>query len=219
MTDKEHIDLTIKFVKSELEGAEAGHDWFHIERVYRIAMQIAKNEKVDTLVVALGALLHDVADSKFHDGNEALGPQIARDFLQSNALDPVIIHQVIEIIKGISFKNTFSGNNVAQRSAELQVVQDADRLDAMGAIGIARAFNFGGYKNRPLYNPAVAPNLKMTKEQYKRSENPTINHFYEKLLQLKDQMNTETGKTMALARHNYMLNFLERFYEEWNGDV
>ena len=219
MSDKECIELTIEFVKRELEGVEAGHDWFHIERVYGIAMHLAKTEQVNTFVVALASLLHDIADSKFHDGNEALGPHIAAEFLQSLGVDPVVINQVTDIIKGISFKNTFSGNKAGQQSIELQVVQDADRLDAMGAIGIARAFNYGGYKNRPLYDPAIEPNLKMTKEQYKHSENPTINHFYEKLLLLKDQMNTETGKTMALARHNYMVGFLERFYKEWSGDA
>ena len=210
------IDRTIAFVKEKLEKAEGGHDWFHIERVYKNAMVIAQQEECDLTVVKLGALLHDIADSKFHYGDETIGPRTARLFLESESVDEQTISHVINIIKNISFK----GGNFGQKfsSKELEIVQDADRLDAIGAIGIARTFNYGGFKNRAIYNPAIAPNLNMSKEEYKKSEAPTLNHFYEKLLLLKDKMNTETGKKIAQARHKYMENFLSQFYAEWKGE-
>lgn len=209
------INNTIAFVKRELAGAEGGHDWFHIERVYKNALLIAKNETCDALVVQLSALLHDIADSKFHDGDESVGPQKARKFLEFEKVDEKIIGHVIDIIENISFK----GGKVERKfsSKELDIVQDADRLDAIGAIGIARAFNFGGFKNRLLYNPEIAPNLNMSKEEYKASQSPTLNHFYEKLLLLKDKMNTAAGKQIALERHQFMENFLSQFYAEWEG--
>lgn len=209
------IELTKTFVKQTLKTAEGGHDWFHIERVYKNSKLIAKNETVDNFVVALGALLHDIADSKFHNGDELVGPQKARAFLFSINVDSVVIEHVVKIIKNISFK----GGNVTQQfsSKELDVVQDADRLDALGAIGIARTFNYGGFKNHKLYDPNVPPKLNMTKEEYKNSKAPTLNHFYEKLLLLKDRMNTNTGKQIALQRHQYMEGFLKQFYAEWNG--
>ena len=210
------IDKTISFVKQKLEYAEGGHDWFHIERVYKNALLIAKEEACDITVVQLGALLHDIADSKFHGGDETIGPKTARAFLESENVSQEIITHVINIIENISFK----GGNFGQQfnSKELEIVQDADRLDAIGAIGIARTFNYGGFKNRPLYNPEIAPNLKMCKEEYKNSEAPTLNHFYEKLLLLSDKMNTPTGKKIAEARHQYMENFLSQFYAEWEGE-
>ncbi len=213
---KEIINNTIVFVKQKLENAEAGHDWFHIERVYKNAMLISKNENCDTTIVELGALLHDIADSKFHEGDETVGPKTARTFLESQKVDQDIINYVIQIIENISFK----GGNFEKKfsSIELEIVQDADRLDAIGAIGIARTFNYGGYKNRQLYNPEIQPNLKMTVEEYKKSEAPTINHFYEKLLLLKDKMNTTTGKQIAQERHAFMENFLKQFHSEWNGE-
>ena len=217
MQDKQLISDTIEFVKRKLHDAEGGHDWFHIERVYRNTMLIAQTEKVDNTVVSLGALLHDIADSKFHNGDETVGPKMARTWLESQRTDPEIIDHVIQIIDNISFK----GGNEAQkfRSLELDVVQDADRLDAIGAIGVARAFNYGGFKDRKLYDPAIPPNLHMTKEEYKKSTAPTINHFYEKLLLLKDRMNTETGKRLAEDRHAFMEGFLNQFYAEWNGEL
>ena len=218
MNDKEIIERTREFVQHRLKGAEGGHDWFHIERVYRTAVKIAAAENVNSLVVALGALLHDIADSKFHGGNEEIGPELAADFLDSIGLDTAVRDHVITIIKEISFKNTLTGQMPNEKSPELMVVQDADRLDAIGAIGIARAFNFGGFKNRPLFDPSVAPNLNMTKQEYKKAENPTINHFYEKLLLLKDQMNTKTAKAMAEDRHKFMLEYLEQFSREWEGE-
>jgi uncharacterized protein len=211
------IEKTIAFVKVALADAEGGHDWFHIERVYNNAKLIAAEETCDLLVVKLGALLHDIADSKFHDGDETIGPRIARDFLQRQNLDQHLIDHVISIIENISFK----GGNFERtfNSIELQIVQDADRLDAIGAVGIARAFNYGGFKNRALYDPDIKPELGMTKEQYKSSKSPTINHFYEKLLLLKDKMNTESAKKIAEGRHRFMEAFLQQFYDESNGKL
>ena len=216
MNESEIVNKTILFVKAKLEKAEGGHDWFHIERVYKNALLIADGEVCDDTVVKLGALLHDIADSKFHDGDETVGPKIAREFLKTQNLDEVSLNHVIQIIENISFK----GGNVLKEfsSKELDIVQDADRLDAIGAIGIARTFNYGGFKNRALYNPEIAPNLHMSKEEYKNSEAPTLNHFYEKLLLLKDKMNTETGKQIAKERHCYMEGFLSQFYAEWDGE-
>ncbi|HSD14905.1 MAG TPA: HD domain-containing protein [Flavobacterium sp.] len=210
------IDNTIRFVKQQLENAEGGHDWFHIERVYKNALLIAQEETCDLTVVKLAALLHDIADSKFHDGDENIGPKTARNFLESQNVSEEIIQHVIAIIENISFK----GGNFEKEfhSKELEIVQDADRLDALGAIGIARAFNYGGFKNRPLYNPNIQPKLGMSKEEYKKSEAPTLNHFYEKLLLLKEKMNTETGKKLAEQRHAYMQGFLSQFYAEWDGE-
>ncbi len=217
MTDSERIEETIKFVKETLKDAEGGHDWFHIQRVYNNAMLIAKDEKVDILVVGLGALLHDIADAKFNNGDETIAPKITKQFLKSLKIDHRIIDHVVRIIENSSFKNSLDKTKKKFFSNELQVVQDADRLDAIGAIGIARAFNYGGFKNRKLYDPDVAPNLNMTKEEYKRSTTPTINHFYEKLLLLKDTLKTKTGKKLAEKRHRFMMDYLEQFFGEWNG--
>ena len=211
------ISKTIIFVQKQLQNAEGGHDWFHIERVYKNAIAIAENEKCNAMIIQLGALLHDIADSKFHNGDETIGPKIAKTFLESEKVDAETINHVINIIENISFKGGNFENK--SRSIELEIVQDADRLDAIGAIGIARTFNYGGFKNRPLYNPSVPPNLQMNKEEYKNSEAPTINHFYEKLLLLKDKMNTETGKKMAQQRHHFMETFLSQFYAEWDGEL
>ncbi|WP_396178062.1 HD domain-containing protein [Flavobacterium sp.] len=209
------IETTINFVKEKLRNAEGGHDWFHIERVYKNTLLIAKEESCNLLVCELGALLHDIADSKFHYGDETIGPKTARDFLEKENVPEEIIDHVIAIIENISFK----GGNFEKKfhSIELDIVQDADRLDAIGAIGIARCFNYGGFKNRTLYNPEIQPNLNMTKDEYKNADSPTINHFYEKLLLLKDKMNTTAGKKIAAQRHLYMECFLEQFYSEWEG--
>jgi uncharacterized protein len=217
MINPDLINKTILFVKEKLANAESGHDWFHIQRVYRNALLIASNETCDEDVVKLGALLHDIADSKFHNGDETVGPRIAREFLEKEAAPEEVISHVIQIIDNISFKGGKTEKTFS--SIELDIVQDADRLDAIGAIGIARAFNYGGFKNRLLHDPNIAPNLNMTKEVYKNSKAPTINHFYEKLLLLKDKMNTETGKEIALQRHKYMQGFLAQFYAEWDGEL
>lgn len=213
------IDKTITFVKQTLKDAEGGHDWFHIERVYKNSLQIAKQEPVDVFIVSLGALLHDIADSKFHNGNETIGPKIAREFLFKMNIDSTVIEHVIAIIENISFKSSLMGSSKKFNSKELDVVQDADRLDAIGAIGIARTFNYGGFKNRAIYNPEIKPDLNMTKDAYKASTAPTINHFYEKLLLLKDKMNTKTGKNLAEQRHKFMKLYLEQFYAEWKGEI
>ncbi|MDY3520425.1 HD domain-containing protein [Riemerella anatipestifer] len=209
------IDNTEKFVKNKLEGAEAGHDWFHIERVWKLSQKILSTEKeADEEVVNLAALLHDIADPKFHNGDETLALQISRDFLVKEKVSEEAIDKVLFIIKHLSFKN--KENQPKELPIEFKIVQDADRLDAIGAIGVARAFNFGGYKNNPMYNPEILPQKTFDKEQYKKSEGTTINHFYEKLLLLKDLMQTTEGKKIAEKRHQFMLNFLETFYREWN---
>ena len=217
--NKQHIILsTINFVKEQLHNAEGGHDWFHIERVWKNAKLIAASEEnADLFIIELGALLHDIADSKFHDGDDTIGPQVARKFLEEQNLSEDVILHVENIIKYISFK----GGHQEQKfkSKELDIIQDADRLDALGAIGIARTFNYGGFKNRTIYNPDIKPDLNMTVEQYKKSTAPTLNHFYEKLLLLKDRMNTSTGKQLAQERHQYMQGFLNQFYAEWNGEA
>lgn len=215
MTNKEIIQETVSFVKNELKDAEGGHDWWHIERVWNNARLIARSEPVNIFIVELAALLHDIADSKFHNGDENAGPEKAEEFLEKNSTDKEIIEHVKNIIQNISFKG---GNFTADFfSPELAVVQDADRLDALGAIGIARAFNYGGFKNREIYNPSIPPDLLMDKETYKKSTAPTINHFYEKLLLLKERMNTPTGKKLAEERHRFMEIFLDQFYLEWEG--
>jgi uncharacterized protein len=216
MNNTDIVSKTITFVKKTLENAEGGHDWFHIERVYKNALLIAQDEVCDVMVVRLGSLLHDIADSKFHDGDESVGPKTARIFLESENVDQLTIDHVITIIENISYK----GGNFEKSftSIELDIVQDADRIDALGAIGIARTFNYGGFKNRGLYDPKIAPNTKMTKEEYKNNEAPTLNHFYEKLLLLKDKMNTKTGRLIASERHLYMEGFLSQFYAEWDGE-
>ena len=207
------INKTTSFVKQTLANAEGGHDWFHIERVWKNALLIAKDEVCDLLVVELAALLHDIADSKFHNGDESVGPGIARKFLKENNVPEATILHVIAIIENMSFKNSFSES--AFTSKELDIVQDADRLDAIGAIGIA--FNYGGFKGRKLYDPEVPPSLSMSKEEYKKSDAPTVNHFYEKLLLLKNRMNTDTGRKIAVKRHRFMEDFLTQFFREWDA--
>ncbi len=217
MKNNQIIEATKTFVKTTLKDAEGGHDWFHTERVYNNALLISKGETVDELVVALGALLHDIADSKFNNGDYTVGPKIAAEFLVKQNVSTEVINHVIKIIENVSFSSNID-KTAAFQSKELEVIQDADRLDALGAIGIARTFNYGGFKNRVLYNPEIKPNLNLTKEEYKASTAPTINHFYEKLLLLKDKMNTKTGRKIAEERHNYMVDFLKQFYAEWHGE-
>jgi uncharacterized protein len=214
MNKSEILNNTVEIVKQKLIDAEAGHDWFHIERVWKNARKIAQTENCDIFIVEIAALLHDIADSKFNDGNEEIGPETAKNILESLNLDEESINNVVQIIRNISFKGGHKYSDF--NSVELQIVQDADRLDAIGAIGIARAFNYGGFKNRTLYDPEIKPDLNMSKEAYKKGAAPTINHFYEKLLLLKDLMNTESGKKLAEERHLFMEQFLDQFYKEWN---
>ncbi len=211
--NKTIIENTKKFVKQKLENAEAGHDYWHILRVLKLSKKIAEKEGGDLFVIRLGALLHDIADAKFHNGDKSIGPRIARDFLQKQQIAEEVIEHIVKIIENISYKNSLEGQKFT--SLELQIIQDADRLDAIGAIGIARAFVYGGYKNNLIYNPNLKPNLYLDKETYKKGDTTTINHFYEKLLKLKDIMNTPTGKLLAEERHRFMLEFLEQFYREW----
>jgi len=211
------IEKTSEFVKTSLAGAEGGHDWWHIHRVLENTRSIARHEPADLLICELGALLHDIADPKFHDGDEKKGSHIAREFLESQSLHEKTILAVLGIIENISFSGGLK--NKTLKSPELHVVQDADRLDAMGAIGIARAFNYGGFKNRPIFIPGTDLRSYSSSDEYRKSNAPTINHFYEKLLLLKDLMNTKTGKEMAEKRHEYMLKFLEQFQNEWDGKI
>ena len=212
---KNNIEQTVEFVKESLKNAEGGHDWWHVYRVWQTAKTIGEKEEVNMEVVELAALLHDIADSKFRGGDEEVGPQKAADFLRNISVDLETVQHVQEIIRNISYKTSFEQTSF--NSKELKVVQDADRLDAIGAMGIARAFSYGGFKQREFYNPGIPPNLNMSKEEYKKSNAPTINHFYEKLLLLKDKMNTTAGREMALQRHLFMETFLEQFYAEWHG--
>ena len=206
------IAKTIDYIKKEFADAEGGHDFWHTYRVWKNATAIADESICDKEIVALAALLHDIADSKFHGGDDSIGPQKARAFLtlQNMSLDK--INHIIAIIENISFKG---GNEErTHQSIELDIVQDADRLEALGAVGIARAFNYGGYKNRAIYDPNVLPNYSLSKEEYKQSKAPTINHFYEKLLQLKDLFNTKKGRELAEDRHQFLLLYLKQFYKE-----
>jgi len=214
--EKELIVIqTADFMKSELTGEGSGHDWWHVYRVWKNAVQIAKREDVDLFVVELAALLHDIADWKFNDGNEDIGPQLAREWLESLNVEENEISNVCQIIQDISFKG--SGVVTNMKTQEGKIVQDADRLDAMGAIGIGRAFAYGGSKGREMYNPDLKPEKHNSFEQYKKSQSSSINHFYEKLLLLKELMNTDTAKKIAEKRHVVMLNYLDDFLQEWEG--
>lgn len=206
------IQNTVQFVRDTLKDAEGGHDWWHIHRVWTNARLIAQTEEADLLTVELAALLHDIADAKFHNGDEEIGPATAAKYLRNVGVDEAVIEHVQQIIRHMSFKASF--DKVVFHSPELAIVQDADRLDAIGAIGVARAFSYGGFKGREIYNPEVEPNLNMSKEEYKNSPAPTINHFYEKLLLLKDRMNTATGHKLAQQRHAFMETYLQQFYLE-----
>ncbi len=203
-------------MKELLSGEGSGHDWWHILRVWNNAKHIAGYEQVDTFVVELAALLHDIGDHKFYNGDASVGPRMAREWLESQLVPEEIIAHVCSIIRDLSYKG--AGTSSAMPTIEGQVVQDADRLDAIGAIGVARAFAYGGHKNREMYNPAITPVLHNSFEEYKSSTAPTLNHFYEKLLLLKDRMHTETAKKLAAQRHHFMEQFLEQFYAEWNGN-
>lgn len=214
MKEEEIIDKTIEFVKEKLANTEKGHDWDHIYRVWNLSKIIAKKENINSFIVELGALLHDIADPKFHNGDEEVGPKIAKNFLESINLDSDLIDKVIKIIENVSFRKSF---NSQFKSKELEIVQDADRLDAIGAMGIIRAFHYGGYKNKKIYDPKIKPYQNISREDYVKEDSPTINHFYEKLLLLKDRMNTKTGKEFAEKRHKFMEQFLKEFYKEWEG--
>ena len=209
------ISKTCEFVESKLAGEGSGHDWWHIFRVWTLARKIAVQEKAQLEIVELGALLHDIADWKFHDGDDSIGPAMAREFLNSHNVDPDLSDSVVEIISTVSYKG--AGVATPMKTLEGKIVQDADRLDAIGALGIARTFAYGGYKNRLIYHPDEKPVLHESYEDYKKNEGHTINHFYEKLLLLKERMNTNTGKKIAEGRHQFMQSYLDQFYSEWDG--
>ena len=209
------IDKTCKFVEDKLSGDGSGHDWWHIFRVWTLAKKIDVEEKAQVEIVELGALLHDIADWKFHDGDDSIGPEIAREFLNNHDVEPNLSDSVVEIISTVSYKG--AGVATPMKTLEGKIVQDADRLDAIGALGIARTFAYGGYKNRLIYHPDEKPVLHESYEDYKKNEGHTINHFYEKLLLLKERMNTNTGKRIAEGRHKFMQSFLDQFYREWDG--
>ncbi len=215
MNQEDLITKTAEYVRATLHSEGSGHDWWHVYRVWRTAKTICKTENADNAVVELAALLHDIADWKAYDGDETVGPRVAGDWLRAQDADAKLIADVISIIPAISFKGTPDDKSVL--SLEAKIVQDADRLDAIGAIGIARVFSYGGSKGRIIYDPEVKPMEHKTTESYLKNENPSINHFYEKLLLLKDLMNTKTGKEMAQKRHDFMLNYLDTFYAEWGG--
>jgi uncharacterized protein len=212
---KSVIKKTETFVRNTLKNAETGHDWWHAIRVRNNAMYIYQQEncKADKLTIELAALLHDIADSKFNDGDENIGAKIAKEFLERNQIPTITIDKIINIISNISFSKSLGNSD--KLSLEGEIIQDADRLDALGAIGIARTFNYGGFCSREIYNPNIPPIENMTKEEYKNSKAPTINHFYEKLLNLKHKMNTKTGIKLAETRHEFMINYLNEFFTEW----
>lgn len=203
-------------VKEILLNAEAGHDWHHIQRVCVNAKKILKHEVANEEIVMLGCLLHDIADPKFHQGDEEIGPRIAKQLLQKAGYTEEIQLEIETIIRGISFKNSFQVSS--NPSIEFQIVQDADRLDALGAVGIARTFHYGGFKNRKLFDETIPPVIHQDKSTYTKSTSPTVNHFYEKLLLLKDKMNTSTAKQIASQRHEFMLTYLNHFFDEVGVD-
>jgi uncharacterized protein len=212
-----HIDWITKtedFIKDRFFGEGTGHDWFHIDRVRKNAVFIAQKEGANLLQVEMAALLHDIADHKFHNGDLNEGPKQANAWLQKLELGPKEIKAIVTIIDEVSFKGAQVDTPVS--SAESACVQDADRLDAIGAIGVARAFAFGGAHDRLLYDPAIEPTMHGDFESYRLDKSGTIAHFYEKLLLLKDRMQTETGKKLAAQRHTFMETYLEQFFREWN---
>jgi uncharacterized protein len=209
------IDQTAAYVREATAGEGSGHDWWHIYRVWQNALVIARAEGADPFVTQLAALLHDIADWKFHDGDETVGPRIAGEWLRSLGVDERVIAHVAQIIAGVSFKGEAEARG--QLSPEGQAVQDADRLDAIGAVGLTRVFAYCGYKGLPIYEPDNAPRRGMTATEYKQNNGSGINHFYEKLLLLRDRMNTATGRQMAEERHAYLEGFLAQFFREWPG--
>jgi uncharacterized protein len=209
------IEATAQHIRELLAADSSGHDWWHIERVRRVALEIARTEGADLFVVELAALVHDIADWKFHDGDDAVGPSRAADWLTGLGVDSATVEHVAQIVRDISYKG--AGVPTPMRTLEGQVVQDADRLDAIGAIGIARAFAYGGHAGQSLHDPDIEPQMHATFDAYKKSAGTTVNHFHEKLLLLKDRMNTATGRRLAQKRHEFMERFLQEFASEWRG--
>lgn len=228
MDRQEIIEKTELFVKQTLSKDNTGHDWWHIHRVRNLAKRIARHEGADIFIVELAALLHDIGDYKFFQGDEEAGVAKVRKWLSSLEISPSVIDKIVEITSQISFMYTLpdkdkgrgkKNSTIPTLSKELIAVTDADRLDAMGAIGIARAFTYGGFFNRPIYDPAIKPSKSITREEYKTTEAPSINHFYEKLLKLKDMMYTKLGRKMAKRRHRFLNLYLKHFFKEWKGKM
>lgn len=215
MDKKQIINKTADYIKEKLLGENTGHDWYHIYRVWRNAKKIGRQEKADMFVVEMGALLHDIADSKFHDGNDEIGPRLAKEWLTKMQVDEKETKAILEIIKNSYFKGAKGKNK--PRTIEGKIVQDADHMDALGAIGIARVFATGASFKRPVYDPLVKPKLHKTRAQYKKRDGTSINHFYEKLLHLKDMMNTKAGKKMAIKKDKIMRDYLKEFFREWKA--
>ncbi len=209
------IHATETHIRQRFENEGTGHDWWHIERVRKNALHIAKEEGADLEIVTLGALLHDIADHKFHNNDFSALPKATREWLESQGAASTVVDRLEQLVTEISFKG--AQVSTATSSIEAACVQDADRLDAIGAIGIARAFAYGGAHGRLLHHPEHQNTMHSTAKAYAEDEGPTIAHFYEKLLLLKDRMQTSTGKKLAEERHRYMENFLQQFYKEWEG--
>jgi len=228
MDRQEIIEKTELFVKETLSKDSTGHDWWHIYRVRNLAKRIARHEDADIFIVELAALLHDIGDYKFFEGDEEAGGAKIGEWLSSLKISPTLINRIVDITSKISFMYTLpdkgkgrgkKNSAIPTPSKELMAVTDADRLDAMGAIGIARAFTYGGFFNRSIYDPAIKPSKSITKEEYKTTEAPSINHFYEKLLKLKDMMYTKLGRKMAKRRHRFLNLYLKQFFKEWKGKM
>ena len=219
---KEIIEKTEKFVQDFFEQEATGHDWWHTHRVRKLALRIAREEKADPFIVEMAALLHDIGDYKFSGGDEKQGQEKVTRYLKSLPLDSSLIQKIHNVITNTSFMKTLSLDDntaIGEKSPEFKAVSDADKLDALGAIGIARAFTYGGYYRRPIYDPGIPPNPHISQEEYKTTENPSLNHFYEKLLKLKDMMYTTYGKRLAQGRHRFIEEYLKRFYQEWRGEI
>ncbi|NTV70301.1 MAG: HD domain-containing protein [Azonexaceae bacterium] len=214
-TSTDLVQRVASFIKARFAAESSGHDWHHIRRVWQLAREIARREGANQEVVELGALVHDIADWKFHDGDDTVGPREAGRLLADEGASPGVIEQVVAIVASISYKG--AGVKTEMASLEGKCVQDADRLDAIGAIGIARCFAYGGHTNRLMYDPDVPPVLHATAAAYKAAKGSSLNHFYEKLFLLKERMNTATGKELAEERHRYMEEFVDRFLEEWGA--
>jgi uncharacterized protein len=215
MEQEDIINQTQEFIRKKFEGEGSGHDWWHIYRVWKNSITIGEQECANMYVVQLGTLLHDIADYKFHDGDFTAGPRAAREYLKGLGVDEETINDVCDIVENISFKG--AGAEKPMKTLEGKVVRDADRLDAIGAIGIARCFAYGGHKGNPIHLPEVRPELHQTAEEYVTRQSSQINHFYEKLLLLKDLMLTEAGRKMAEGRHKYIEQYLKQFQDEWEG--
>ena len=214
LSKREIVGKTKEYVRSKLGNEATGHDWWHAFRVWKTAKYIAKKEGGDLFIIELAALLHDISDWKFNKGSSSPGLKLARNWLKNLKVDEKIIQRVCDIIKDVSFKG--AGVKSKMETKEGKIVQDADRLDTLGAIGIARVFAYGGCAKREIHNPKIKFKLHKNFKQYRQGGKTSINHFYDKLLLLKDLMNTKTGKKLAGERHEFLEKYLKQFFKEWN---